>query len=80
MRLGTVAKNCKACLVVGRKTTKPVQKRKVLGELSINTTMRVKMDAKRRELTPRSRFGCGLCQIYLYHHKRCWNEHIRAIQ
>ena len=79
MCLGIVAKNCKVCLFAGRKTTKPVQKRKVLGEPSTNTTMRVKIDAKRRELTPRSRFGCGLCQIYLCHHKRYWNEHIGAI-
>ena len=72
--------SCKACLVAGRKTTKTVSKRKALGKLSVNTVKRVKMPPKRKEMTPRSRFGYALCNINLCNPKRSWNEHISAIQ
>ena len=80
VHLTDLSNSCQACLIAGRKTTKTVSKRKALGEFSVNTVKRVKMPPKRKEKTPRSRFGCALCNINLCNHKRCWNEHISAIQ
>ena len=80
IRLTDKAAPYKACVSAGRKATQHATQRKPLGELSTNTTKRVKLLPKRPERPPRSRFGCALCNINLCEHKRCWSDHIRAIQ
>ena len=79
VRLEDTPQNCKAYLVAGRKTPGRWPKRKALEDLSVNTVQVVRKQRKRPEKTPRTRFGCQRCDIYLCAVRRCWNEHIEAI-
>ena len=67
---------CKyACRRISPETTRQLI-RKSLGELSNN----IMVDKKRRNRIPKTRYGCKLCNLYLYQHKDCWREHIRDRQ
>ena len=79
-KLGNIPCNCVPCRNAGRRTSRLQPIRKPLEELSVNTVMVVRKQRKRRERIPRTRQGCKLCQMYICDHKRCWDEHLDAIQ
>ena len=69
------AKECKAYMTQGR-TAQAGEKRKVLCKLSENS-VRTNQDGEklRRSRPPRTKYGCLVCQIYLYKEGTCWEEH-----
>ena len=79
-KLGNIPRICVPCRNASRKTSRAQPIRKPLEELSVNTVKTTKIDRKRPERIPRTRYGCKLCQMYICYHKRCWNEHLDAIQ
>ena len=79
-KLGNTPRSCQPCRDAGRKTSRAQPIRKPLEQLSVNTIKTIRKDRKRPERIPRTRYGCKLCQMYICDHKRCWNEHLNAIQ
>jgi Transposase IS4 len=75
--LSKVAKECKACMAQGR-TAQAVWKRKALQELSTNSVkVNEDGDKSRKSRSPRTRYGCSVCQIHLCQLGPCWEEHIQ---
>ena len=79
-KLGNIPRTCIPCRNAHRKTSRAQPIRKPLEELSVNTVRVIRKERKRPERIPRTRHGCALCQMYICDHKRCWNEHLEAIQ
>ena len=69
------AKECKACMAQGR-TAQASEKRKVLQQLSENS-VRINQNGEksRKPRSPRTRYGCSVCQIHLCKGGTCWEEH-----
>ena len=63
---------CVACIEAGRPSAAQKTSRKALNELNSNSLL----GGARRRRAPRSLYGCGLCKVFICHHKRCWEEHI----
>jgi hypothetical protein len=73
--------NCSACIEAGRKSQKAKGRCKPLSELSTNTTKKCRdsKDWKRPQQTPRTRYGCSVCQIPFCREDDCWLPHIERL-
>jgi len=82
-RLWVKPVNCSACIEAGRKSQNTTKgRRKPLADLSTNTTKkrRDSKDWKRPQRTPRTRYGCSVCQIPFCREDECWLPHIERLK
>jgi hypothetical protein len=82
IRLWTKPHNCSACIETGRKTQLQRRgRRKALAELSSNYTKKSRDSDnwKRPQRTPRTQFGCSVCQIPFCRKDECWKPHIQRL-
>ena len=82
VKLFDEAVNCSACIEAGRHTrTERLETRKVLSELSPNTTRKSRDSEEwgRRKRAPRTQYGCSICKIPLCAEDECWLPHIEQL-
>jgi Transposase IS4 len=67
-------RSCAVCLRDGRKAAGTA--RKPLSELNSNSLRGIAEFRRARKNTPRTRYGCSICKIFICNVARCWSSHV----